>query len=72
MVQNVKKERVYKTSLHLRQILTKSGGFLANLDTFYTDCVFIMSHTCFRVNLHSVVAWMSRNSLLETGTITEI
>ena len=56
MVQNVKKERVYKTSLHLRQILTKSGGFLANLDTFYTDCVFIMSHTCLRVNLHFVVS----------------
>ena len=28
--------------------------------------VLIMSLTYFRVNLHSVVAWMSRNSLLET------
>ena len=27
-----------------------------------------MSHTRFKVNLNSVVAWMSRNSLLETGT----
>ena len=26
----------------------------------------------FRVNLHSKVAWMSRKSLLKTGTITEI
>ena len=26
-----------------------------------------MSHACFRVNLHSTVAWMSWNSLLETG-----
>ena len=31
-----------------------------------------MSHTRFRVNLHSLVVWMSRNSLLETGTISEI
>ena len=32
-------------------------------------CVLIMLHTCFRVNLHSVVPWMSRNSMLETETI---
>ena len=35
-------------------------------------CVFIMSHTHFRVNLHSVVAWMWRNSLLETDAISEV
>ena len=35
-------------------------------------CVLIMSHTHFRVNLHSVVAWLSRNSLLETGVISEV
>ena len=29
-----------------------------------------MSSTRFGVNLHSLVAWMSRNSLLETGTIS--
>ena len=34
-------------------------------------CVFIMSHTHFRVNVYSVVAWMSRSSLLETDAITE-
>ena len=34
--------------------------------------VLIMSHTCFRVNPHSIVAWMSRNSLLETGAISEV
>ena len=32
----------------------------------------IMSHPRFRVNPHSIVAWMSRNSLLETGTISEV
>ena len=34
--------------------------------------VLIMSHTRFRVNLHSIVTWMLRNSLLETGGISEI
>ena len=38
------------------------------------DCyVIIMPRTCFRVNPHSIVAaWMSRNSLLKTGTISEV
>ena len=35
-------------------------------------CVFIMSHTHFWVNLHSVVVSMWRNSLLETDAISEI
>ena len=33
--------------------------------------VFIMSRTRFRVNPHSIVAWMSRNSLLEAGAKSE-
>ena len=36
------------------------------------DCVFITSQKCFRVNLHSVVAWMWRNALLKTGAISII
>ena len=32
----------------------------------------IMSRTRFRVNPHSIVAWMSRNSLLEAGAKSEI
>ena len=31
--------------------------------------VIIMSRTRFRVNPHSIVTWMSRNALLETGAI---
>ena len=31
-----------------------------------------MSHIHFRVNVHSRVVWMSRNSLLETGMISEV
>ena len=34
--------------------------------------VHIMSHKRFRVNLHSVVAWMSTISLLETDAISEV
>ena len=34
--------------------------------------VLIMSRTRFRVNPHSVVAWMSRNSLLEAGAKSEV
>ena len=34
--------------------------------------VLIMSRTRFRVNPHSIVAWMSSNSLLETGAISEV
>ena len=33
---------------------------------------YIMSRTCLRVNPHSIVVWMSRNSLLETGAISEV
>ena len=34
--------------------------------------VLVMSRTRFRVNLHSIVAWMSRNSLLKTGAKSEV
>ena len=36
-----------------------------------TLCTFIMSHTHFRVNLHSAVGWMWRSSLLETDAISD-
>ena len=56
------------------RFLQKVKSFPANIYLFklsnrckISDYVIIMSHTCFRVNLHSVVPWMSRNSLLETG-----
>ena len=32
----------------------------------------VMSHTSFTVNLHSIVSWMSRNSFLEAGAISEV
>ena len=36
------------------------------------DCVLLMSCTRFRVNPHSIVAWLSRNSLLKAGTKSEV
>ena len=37
----------------------------------YMSLIEIIPHTCFRVNPHSIVAWMSRNSLLKAGTKSE-
>ena len=40
-----------------------------------TPCIWLyvfMPRAHFRVNLHSIVAWMAGNSLLETGEISEI
>ena len=34
--------------------------------------VLILSCTCFRVNLHSIFAWMSGNSLLEIGAKSQV
>ena len=34
--------------------------------------VLVMSRTHFRVNLHSIFAWMSRNSLRETSAISGV
>ena len=39
---------------------------------FHCLYVVIMSCTRFRVNPHFIVTWMSRNSLLEIGTISEV
>ena len=39
------------------------------VNRLYCLHVIIMSHTRFRVYLHSIVIWMSRNFLLETGAI---
>ena len=34
--------------------------------------VLVMSHRRFRVNPHTIVAWVSRNSLLEAGAKSEV
>ena len=38
----------------------------------FWPCVFIMSHTCCRVNMHLAVAWISMNFLLETCATSEV
>ena len=39
---------------------------------FHWLYVLVMSRTRFRVNRHSIVPWMSRNSLLEAGAKSEV
>ena len=41
---------------------------------YYATCMIraFMSRSRFRVNLRSIVAWMSRNFLLEAGAISEV
>ena len=47
-------------------VLTTRAKKTQNIKLFWLYFI-IMSRTCFRVNLHSIVNRMSRNSLLETG-----
>ena len=47
--------------------LIKLCQILITINKNITLYVLIMSRTRFRVNPHSIVAWMSRNSLLEAG-----
>ena len=57
------KENIWGADLADMQLTTKHNKGLY---------VLIMSHTHFRVNPHSIVAWMSRNSLLKTGAKSEV
>ena len=52
--------------------LMSAVAALFSANTYQRLYVLIMSRTHFRVNLHSIFAWMSRNSLLETGAISEV
>ena len=57
----------------LQDIFWKNVYSMSLIDKcFKTLYVLVMSCTCFRVNLHSIVAWMSRNSLLEAGAKSEV
>ena len=42
----------------------------SHLKLVFLDCMLLLCHV--RVNLQSIVALVSRNSLLETGTISEV
>ena len=60
----------------LLRILRKFPGYYTSASIKYPKIfwlwVLIMSHTCLRLNLHSVVAWMSNNSMFTTGAISEV
>ena len=48
------------------------GCFLIKISVTAWLYVLIMSQMCFRVNLHSLVAIISRNSFLRTGAISQV
>ena len=52
--------------------LTKWLNFVVGLYLHGAMTVFCQVTYMFTVNLFAVVAWMSRNSLLKTGEISEI
>ena len=51
--------------------LAKLAKWLSCVVSIYLYGALIMSSMRFTLNLHSLVAWMSPNSLLETGAISE-
>ena len=77
---------LFPANISLRLTLTSSFAFFTYFTWFSMICkiffgegiiiiiiiIIIMPHTCFRVNQHSIVVWMSRNALLETGAISEV
>ena len=56
---------------HLVKLARWLSCFLSNYIYSVFDCTF-MSRMCFRVNPHSIVVWMSRNSLLKAGAKFEV
>ena len=67
---------MWKLIVCWRKLIFEYAGVVSllkiGLRLFYFLYVFIMSRTRFGVNSHSIVAWMSRNSLLEAGTKSEL
>ena len=58
----------------IKLIKIKTGTKLWLSAKLWLSClhVFIMSRMCFRVSPHSIVVWMSRNSLLEAGAKSKV
>ena len=57
---------------HLANLATWLSSVASTYLCSALDCVVIMSRARFRVNPHSIVALMARNSLLETGATSEV
>ena len=67
---------MWKLIVCWRKLIFEYAGVVSllkiGLSLFYFLYVLIMSRTCFGVNSHCIVAWMSRTSLLEAGTKSEL
>ena len=78
-------ESTLYSSLNVKELLAQNSRkeFLDIQETIWLSCcvkvymygklsIFIEWYIRFRLNLHSAIAWMSRNSFLERGLISEI
>ena len=68
----MQKHLARKQTLNDLAKLTKWLNFVVGLYLHGAMTVFCQVTYMFKVNLFAVVAWMSRNSLLKTGEISEI
>ena len=66
-----KLQNLFQLKISFHFFLTNSRSHF--LQEYYLEYLYVinMSRTCFTVNLHSIVAWISRNSLLENGAVSE-
>ena len=67
-------EYLHLTVLHFFYKHIKIWGLGSDIFKVTQDCLYVLTMSCthFRANPHSIVAWMSRNSLLETGAKSEV
>ena len=69
---NAKNNMPYKLVRQICTIVENTDVRKKHLEKSRKTYVLVMSRTCFRVNPHSIVAWMSRNSLLEARAKSEV
>ena len=71
-LKNTKNNIPYKLVRQICTIVENSDVRKKHLEQSRKTYFLVMSRTRFRVNPYSVVAWMSRNSLLEAGAKSEV
>ena len=60
-------------SLWVSSIILNKIIQLTHKNNYIADCIVLSCHVrLFRVHLHSILSWMSRNFLLATGAISEV
>ena len=69
-----RKKVLGRSRMHLPEGVRYKKGTHEKICNVFNICLYvlIMWHTCFRVNAYSLVAWMSRNSLVEGSAKSEV